>query len=51
MTLKISLALLLALTPALALAVPRTPTAHLRPQLYHDRTPKAHVHQSVPHHA
>ena len=51
MKLKISFALLLALTPVLALASQRTPTPHLRPQLYHDRTPKAHVHQSLPHHA
>jgi hypothetical protein len=61
MKLKISLVLLVALAPAVALASQRTPapvsvsqrtpTAHLRPQLYHDRTPKAHVHESLPHHA
>ena len=61
MKLKFSFALLLAVAPALALAgqsspAPasvgqRTPTAHLRPQLYHDRAPKAHVHQSYAHHA
>jgi hypothetical protein len=51
MKLKIFTALLVALAPALAFASQRTPTAHLRPQLYHDRTPKARVHQSLPHHA
>jgi hypothetical protein len=61
MKLKISLVLLVALAPALALASQRTsavasvsqrtPTAHIRPQLYHDRTPKARVHQSLPHRA
>jgi hypothetical protein len=58
MKLKIFVALLAALTPALALAQrtpavasvsQRTPTAHIRPQMYHDRTPKARVHQSLPH--
>jgi hypothetical protein len=61
MKLKFSFALLLAVAPALALASQstpppasvsqRTPTAHLRPQLYHDRSPKAHVHESSPHRA
>ncbi len=44
-------ALVLALSPALALAHP-TPTsgAHMRPNLYHDRSPKLHEHSSVAHH-
>jgi hypothetical protein len=45
MKLKISAALLLALVPALALASPRT----ARSQQVHDRTPKARIHQSLPH--
>jgi hypothetical protein len=58
MKFKFFVALLAALAPALALAQrtpavasvsQRTPTAHIRPQLYHDRTPKARVHQSLPH--
>jgi len=52
MKLKISLGLLLALTPAFALAGPKQPpTAHLRPQGYHDRAPKAHMQHSYTHHA
>jgi hypothetical protein len=49
MNLKLSIALLLALTPTLALAKPKSGGAHMRPQLYHDRTPKAHVHTAKPH--
>jgi len=50
MKLKISIAVLLALAPVLAQAKPISSSAHLRPQLFHDRTPKArvpatHVHQ------
>jgi hypothetical protein len=41
MKLKISIALLIALTPALAQAKPRSGGTHMRPQLFHDRTPKA----------
>lgn len=44
MKLKLSIALLLVLAPALASAKPRTMSSHMRPQLFHDRTPKAHVH-------
>ncbi|MBB5340391.1 hypothetical protein [Tunturiibacter gelidoferens] len=51
MKLKIFIGLLLALAPAFASATPKPPTAHLRPQLYHDRSPKARIHQSLPHHA
>jgi hypothetical protein len=49
MKLRLSIALLLSLTPTLALAKPKTTSAHLRPQLFHDRTPKAHVHTAKPH--
>jgi hypothetical protein len=45
MKLKISIALLLALIPALASAKPKTPTAHMRPQLFRDRTPKFRAHE------
>jgi len=51
MKLKISLGLLLALAPAFALAAAKQPTAHLRPQGYHDRSPKAHIQHSYSHHA
>jgi hypothetical protein len=44
MRLKISIVLLLALTPALASAKPKTPTAHMRPQLFRDRAPKFRTH-------
>jgi hypothetical protein len=43
MRLKISIALLLALAPSLAFARPRTVTAHMRPQLFRDRAPKAQM--------
>ena len=46
MRLKISIALLLALAPSLAVAKPRTATAHMRPQLYRDRTPKVRVRET-----
>ncbi len=49
MKLRLSIALLLSLTPTLALAKPKAASAHLRPQLFHDRTPKAHVHTAKPH--
>ncbi len=49
MKLRLFIALLLSLTPTLALAKPKTGSAHLRPQLFHDRTPKAHVHSAKPH--
>ena len=40
MKLRILIAVLMALTPALASARPRTATAHMRPQLFRDRAPK-----------
>jgi hypothetical protein len=49
MKLRLSIALLLSLTPTLAFAKPKTASGHLRPQLFHDRTPKAHVHSAKPH--
>jgi hypothetical protein len=44
MKLKISIALLLALTPSLALARPKTGSTRMRPQLFRDRAPKARLH-------
>jgi hypothetical protein len=38
--------LLLALAPSLAFAKPRTATAHMRPQLFRDRAPKAQMHDN-----
>jgi hypothetical protein len=49
MKLRLIIALLLTLTPTLALAKPKTGSSHMRPQLFHDRTPKAHVHSAKPH--
>jgi hypothetical protein len=46
MRLKISIALLLSLAPALAFAKPRTATAHMHPQLFRDRAPKIRVHDT-----
>jgi hypothetical protein len=46
MKLRISLVLLLALTPALSYARPKTATAHMRPQLFRDRAPKARTHDT-----
>ena len=51
MKLRISLVLLLALTPALSYARPKTATAHMRPQLFRDRAPKAHTHDAHVHEA
>jgi hypothetical protein len=51
MKMRISIALLLALAPAFALAKPREATVHLRTQTFHDRSPKIHSHESLPHHA
>src|SRR5271156_6602870 len=51
MKMKISIALLLALAPTLALAKPREATVHLRTQTFHDRSPRIHSHESLPHHA
>jgi hypothetical protein len=41
MKLRTTIALLLVLAPSLAFAKPRTATAHMRPQLFRDRAPKA----------
>jgi hypothetical protein len=41
--LKIYITVLLALAPSLAFAKPRNATAHMRPTLFRDRTPKARV--------
>ncbi len=49
MKLKVSIALLLVLAPALASAKPRMVGTHMRPQLFRDRTPKAHVHVQTAH--
>lgn len=49
MKLRISIALMLALIPSLAFARSRTGGAHMRPQLFHDRAPKAHIHAARPH--
>jgi hypothetical protein len=51
MKLKIFTALVIFLVPLLAQARPRSATAHMRPQLFHDRTPKvrteyAHTHET-----
>lgn len=43
MKFRLSLALLLALAPSMAFAKPKTATAHMRPQLFRDRTPKARL--------
>jgi hypothetical protein len=48
---KISIALLLALTPSLAFAKPKTASSHMRPQLFRDRSPKMHAHISHVHEA
>lgn len=44
-------ALAIAVTPTLALAHPNQgPGTKVRPNLYHDRSPHLHVHDSVAHH-
>lgn len=48
MKLKVFIALVIFLVPVLAQAKPRTATAHMRPQLFHDRTPKARTHDARP---
>ncbi len=48
MRLRIYVALLLMLTPSLALAKPRSASTHMRPQLFRDKTPKARVRQASP---
>jgi len=45
----ISIALLVALVPAFAQAKPISTSTHMRPQLFHDRTPKARTRDSHMH--
>ena len=49
MKLRITIALLLAVAPSLAYAKPKTTSAHMRPQLFRDRTPKPRLNQAHPH--
>jgi hypothetical protein len=53
MKLRLSIALLLTLTPMLAFAQPRPQSMqqslHRHSQITHDRTPKVHLHSSKPH--
>ncbi len=49
MKLRIAITLLLALTPSFALARPKTASAHMRPQLFRDRAPRARLNQPHPH--
>lgn len=48
MKLRTTIALLLVLAPSLAFAKPRTATAHMRPQLFRDRAPKARTREFRP---
>jgi hypothetical protein len=48
MKLKLSIALFLTMIPSLAFARTRGTSAHLRPQLFHDRSPKQHAHIAKP---
>jgi len=43
MKLRFSIALLLAVGPVVAQAKPISGGGHMRPQLFHDRSPKPHV--------
>ena len=43
MKLRFSIALLVALAPVFAQAKPVSGGGHMRPQLFHDRSPKPHV--------
>ena len=50
-TLKTLAALAFALSPTIALAQPNhAPTAHVRPNLFHDRSQSVHEHSSLAHH-
>ncbi|HMH15353.1 MAG TPA: hypothetical protein VK578_19800 [Edaphobacter sp.] len=44
MKLKLSIAMVLMVAPALAQSRPSTGGIHMRPQMVHDHTPKARVH-------
>jgi hypothetical protein len=46
MKLRIYLAVLLAVAPSMAFAKPKTATGHMRPQLFHDRSPQGRVRDS-----
>jgi hypothetical protein len=48
MKLRIYFAVLLAVVPSMAFAKPKTTTAHMRPQLFRDRSPQARVRDSRP---
>jgi hypothetical protein len=45
MKVKFSIALLIAFVPGFAQAKPHSASAHMRPSLFHDRTPKPHPHE------
>ena len=49
MKLRMTIALLLVVAPSLAYARPKTAGAHMRPQLFRDRAPKAHLNQPHTH--
>jgi hypothetical protein len=46
MKLRLTIALLVALAPVVAQAKPMSGSTHMRPQLFHDRSPKAHMHNA-----
>ena len=46
MKLKFLIVLLFALAPSLAVAKPKTATAHMHPQLFRDRAPKVRVRET-----
>jgi hypothetical protein len=46
MKLTFSIAVLLVLAPALVQAKPRSVSAHMRPQLFHDRAPRVRMHEA-----
>jgi hypothetical protein len=51
MKLKITMALMLALAPTLASARSKGATVHMRPQMFHDRSPKPHLQETRSRHA
>ncbi len=51
MRLTVVIALTLFLAPGLAFANPKGTSTRMRPQLFRDRAPKAHIHQAQPHHS
>ena len=51
MRIRAVIALTLFLAPGLAFANPKGTVTRMRPQLFRDRAPKAHVRQSQPHHS